>query len=276
MPTETADVVRSFFNIDNVYLSIGDQVDDLFRDLNLGDLDAMGGKRPGSLCLLAMVTVFQYAEDLPDRLAAEAVRKRTDWKYALHLSLDYPYFNPIALCEFRQQILLNKEGQQVFQCMLKRLTEIGLLNHRVKNWTGAGDVLMSVCTLSRVDQLVQAMTLALEALAATHPELLRGVTLPHWYKRYSQPAPTINLPNSKGDQKVLVQAIGEDTSYLLETVSTGDEPGPAQLPEVRSLRRTWQQQFEQEASEFRWCKYCSFCQGTTLPSRLQRQGGDSS
>jgi len=36
---------------------------------------------------LALVTIFQMAEDLTDRQAAEAVRTRIDWKYALGLGL---------------------------------------------------------------------------------------------------------------------------------------------------------------------------------------------
>jgi transposase len=36
---------------------------------------------------LALVTVMQYAEGLTDRQAADAVRTRIDWKYALSLEL---------------------------------------------------------------------------------------------------------------------------------------------------------------------------------------------
>ena len=37
---------------------------------------------------LAMVTVLQFTENLTDRQAADAVRGRLDWKYALGLPLD--------------------------------------------------------------------------------------------------------------------------------------------------------------------------------------------
>ena len=36
---------------------------------------------------LALVTVFQFLENLSDRQAADAVRARIDWKYALGLEL---------------------------------------------------------------------------------------------------------------------------------------------------------------------------------------------
>ena len=42
---------------------------------------------------LALLTVMQFAEGLLDRQAAEAVRARIDWKYALGLQLSDPGFN---------------------------------------------------------------------------------------------------------------------------------------------------------------------------------------
>jgi transposase len=55
---------------------------------------------------LALVTVLQFAEGLPDRQAANAVRGRIDWKYALGLELADPglasrpgEFHPQALLE---------------------------------------------------------------------------------------------------------------------------------------------------------------------------------
>ena len=173
LPPDTADAARSVFNIENVYLSIGDQIESLFTDLNLAELDGSGGEPAKTLCLLAMVTIFQFAENMPDRQAAEALRMRTDWKYALHLSLVYPGLAPSSLCDFRQNLLSNETGQEVFQRMLVHLAQAGLLSSRTKNWSDARSVLLQVCSLSHVDWLAQSMNLTLEALAAYQPELLR-------------------------------------------------------------------------------------------------------
>ena len=54
---------------------------------------------------LALVTLMQFAEDLTDRQAADAVRGRIDWKYALCLELDDPGFDDSVLCEFRTRLL---------------------------------------------------------------------------------------------------------------------------------------------------------------------------
>jgi L-ribulose-5-phosphate 3-epimerase UlaE len=42
---------------------------------------------------LALVTIFQFMENLTDRQAADAVRSRLDWKYALSLELTDPGFD---------------------------------------------------------------------------------------------------------------------------------------------------------------------------------------
>jgi transposase len=44
---------------------------------------------------------MQFVENLSDRQAAEAVRSRIDWKYALSLPLTDPGFHFSILSEFR-------------------------------------------------------------------------------------------------------------------------------------------------------------------------------
>jgi transposase len=54
---------------------------------------------------LALITMFQFVEDLSDRQAADAVRARVDWKYALGLNLDNPGFDHRVLSEFRSRLI---------------------------------------------------------------------------------------------------------------------------------------------------------------------------
>ncbi|MBP2310728.1 transposase [Azospirillum soli] len=50
---------------------------------------------------LALVSVMQFVEGMVDRQAADAVRSRIDWKYALDLELGDPGFDFSVLIEFR-------------------------------------------------------------------------------------------------------------------------------------------------------------------------------
>jgi transposase len=45
---------------------------------------------------LALVTLLQFRENLPDRQSAEVVRARIDWKYPLGLELTDPGFDPLG------------------------------------------------------------------------------------------------------------------------------------------------------------------------------------
>src|ERR1022692_1620563 len=76
---------------------------------------------------LALVTVFQMAEDLTDRQAAEAVRTRIDWKYALGLDLADPGFDNSILSEFRGRVADGGMDQVVLDTLLERLAAGGLV-----------------------------------------------------------------------------------------------------------------------------------------------------
>ena len=266
LPLDTADAARSTFNIENVYLSIGDQIDQLFSDLNMADLDSSGARQANTLCMLAMITTFQFAENQPDRLAVESLRSRTDWKYALHLSLVNPGLEPAALCEFRQQLLSNSSGQQVFHDMLDRLAGIGLLSIRTKNWSEAKSVLLDVCAISRVDLLAQAFNLTLEALAAYQIELLREITLPHWYERYHRMPAMLSQVGSRQDLEPLAGAIGKDTHHLLEAIKCNDDIAQTHFQEIQDLKRIYHQQFDLDGNQVSWRVVCSYCNGTKINS----------
>ncbi|WP_329375155.1 transposase [Streptomyces sp. NBC_01483] len=62
---------------------VRDRLDGLFTDGDFTDWYPADGRRGLSPARLALVSVLQYAENLTDRQAAEAVRCRLDWKYCL-------------------------------------------------------------------------------------------------------------------------------------------------------------------------------------------------
>jgi transposase len=249
VPANTARAAKTVFNIENLYLAIGDQLDNLFGGLNLNDLDDYGEKPAYSLFILAMVTLFQCAEGIPDRQAADAVRTRLDWKYALHLPLDYPSIDYTALREFRRRLRLNRAGLDVFQHMLTRLVKLGLWGSEDNRRMDIIAILATVDTLSRVDETAATMSLALEALASRQPEWLRTISLPHWYERYSQLFTSQRLPGSEQELDVMVQAVRTDMFYLLKEIGRADATDLILLPEVQALEQICQQQFQPQECE---------------------------
>ena len=248
LPINTAQAAKSVFNIENLYLAMGDQLD-LFLDLNLADLDAFGEKPTSVLFLLAMVTLFQFAEGLPDRQAADAVRTRLDWKYALHLPMDYPGLDHSALSEFRQRLRCNTAGHATFQRLLTQVAAFGLLGNGDKRQAEVVDVLAAVDALGRAQAAKERTSRALEALAAAHPSWLRAASLPHWYGRYDQTfsaqAPSI-CPE---ELDALARAIEADIRHLLQAIEGSDIPYLALLPEVQALQRTRHKHIKPHDSE---------------------------
>jgi Transposase domain (DUF772) len=244
LPADSAHAAKSVFNIENLYVAIGDQLDSLCADLRWDDVNAFGDMPAQTSFILAMVTVFQFAENVPDSQAADAVRMRMDWKYALHLPMDYPGFPSSELGAFRQGLSGNKAGQRVFQQMLAHLAKLGLLRSRDKRQADVGHVLAAVETLSRVEKVTEDFSLALEALADRDHDWLRANSLPHWYERHRRRSAALPLPGSIEEQETVLRGMGADISYLLEAIDRTDALKLVTLPEVLALRRTWQQELE--------------------------------
>jgi transposase len=70
-----------------VYLRMRDAFGAIVADHEFAALFPTRGQPAEAPWRLAMVTIMQYVEDLSDRRAADAVRSRIDWKYALSLEL---------------------------------------------------------------------------------------------------------------------------------------------------------------------------------------------
>ncbi|MEM9807108.1 MAG: transposase [Cyanobacteria bacterium P01_D01_bin.56] len=88
VPAETACIAHQIFLKGNRYLTLRDELGSIYSDRDFETLFPTHGQPAQCPWRLALVSVMQFAEDLSDRQAAEAVRTRIDWKYALALELD--------------------------------------------------------------------------------------------------------------------------------------------------------------------------------------------
>ena len=64
-----------------------DTLGTLYDDALFADLFSRRGQPAQAPWQVALVTLMQFAENLSDRQAADAVRARIDWKYMLGLEL---------------------------------------------------------------------------------------------------------------------------------------------------------------------------------------------
>src|SRR5207253_5253956 len=81
VPEETARVAHAVFPHGNVFMQVRDALGTIYTDEAFADLFPTHGQPAFAPWRLALVTVFQFIENLTDRQAAEAVRDRLAWKY---------------------------------------------------------------------------------------------------------------------------------------------------------------------------------------------------
>ena len=151
VPEQTAAVARAVFRKPTLAMRVRDELGQVFTDEAF--LDAFGIRgRPGiSPGQLVMVTVLQFAENLTDRQAADAVRSRIDWKYGLGLELTDPGFDFSVLSQFRTRLVTHDLQNVAFEILLDRLVELGLVTVRGRLRTDATHVVAAVRDLNRLE-----------------------------------------------------------------------------------------------------------------------------
>lgn len=87
VPPDTEAVARAAFPKGNIYILLRDNLGSIYSDFDFAALFSKRGQPAQAPWRLALISVMQFVENLSDRQAAEAVRSRIDWKYALSLPL---------------------------------------------------------------------------------------------------------------------------------------------------------------------------------------------
>jgi transposase len=225
----------------------------LYNDERFAELFPARGQPAESPARLALVLVMQFVENLTDRQAADAVRSRIDWKYALGLDLTDPGFDYSILSEFRQRLLSKGAEQQLFEAMLARFKEKGLLKVRGKQRTDSTHMVAAVRSLNRLELVGRTLQYALNAVAQHAPEWMQTHIPPDWFDRYRRQVEDYRLPKGASERHTLARTIGNDGVYLLEMVEQDEA-----VAEVRShaalamLRQVWDQPYEIQQGQARW------------------------
>jgi transposase len=87
---------------------------------------------------------MQFAENLTDRQAVDAVRGRIDWKYVLGLELADQGFHYSILSEFRSRLIQAQAEHLLFETMLKLFRDRKLLNAGGRQRTDSTYILSAV------------------------------------------------------------------------------------------------------------------------------------
>jgi transposase len=144
VPEETARVARAANPKGNVYMSMRDELGSIYEDQMFVALFPRRGQPAEAPWRLALVIVMQYMEGLSDRQAAEAVRERIDWKYALSLELTDPGFDFSVLSEFRARLLTGGAEALLLHALLELCKSRGWLKARGRQRTDSTHVLAAI------------------------------------------------------------------------------------------------------------------------------------
>ena len=157
VPEQTAYVAKAAFPKGNLYMRLRDEIGIFYQDEDFASLYPKRGQSAQAPWRLGMVLVMQFLENLSDRQAAQAVRGRIDWKYALSLELTDSGFDFSILSEFRERIIEGGIEQQLLDKMLKRFEEINLISARGKQRTDSTHIIAAVRELSRLENLGETL-----------------------------------------------------------------------------------------------------------------------
>ncbi|MGW2207616.1 transposase [Streptomyces sp. NPDC001774] len=219
-------------------MAVRDRFGELFPDAEFAGAFAATGPAGWSPGRLALITVFQMVENLTDRQAAEAVRDKLSWMYALGLDLADTGFDFTVLSQFRTRVAGHHLEEKALDLLLARLTGQGLLGAGGKQRTDSTHVISAVRDLNRLELAGESVRAAVEALTVAAPDWVAAVLdVPGWSRRYDTRIDTWRMPSSQTKRDQLSLSYGRDGFALLTAVSGVRSPHwLRELPAVQTLR----------------------------------------
>jgi transposase len=253
IPTETARVAKAAFPKGTLVMRLREEFAGLFEDADFRALYPDRGQPGLAPWRLALVTVLQFLEQLSDRQAADAVRARIDWKYALGLELTDPGFHFGVLTEFRARLVAGRAEHLLLDRMLERFRHRGLVKARGKQRTDSTHVLAAVHDLNLLELVAETLRAALDDLAAAVPDWLRMISPPTWFERHGRRVEEYRLPKGQEGREAFALAVGEDGFFLLAALDGPGAPAAArEVPMVQTLRDVWRVHYARDAGRLRW------------------------
>jgi len=199
-----------------------------FDDGEFADLYEEGGRYPVSPSLLAGIAILQYMFRASDRQAVENTIMRRDWRIALGITPEYVRFCPTVLTRFRRRMEAHGRSRMLFEVVLRRARELGLLAGCRRVRVDATKLIADVARLSRADLIKEALRVVVCDLAKRAPELAEDLTFQRLYEAYGE---EYWLGSGDGSDARLT-ALGEAGYVLLGLCGERNVKGQAVLAQI--------------------------------------------
>jgi transposase len=275
IPPEAARVARAAFPHSTRFMQMRDCLGTVYAHLAFEALSPQRGKPAEAPWRLALIPVMQCAEHLSDRAAANAVRRRIDWQYALRLDLPAPGFPYAILAKFRKRVVAGQAEQGLRDALLARFQKQGGLKAGGRAHTDSTHGLAAVQACNRLACVGEPLRAALNERAVVAPDWLRQQSTADWCERYSQRCAASRFPQGAATRSAYAAQLGREGFPGLHALSYPTAPRWLHdMPIVAILRQTWgYHYYTDEPGHLRW-PACAWTRPMT-PTRLMGINGAS-
>lgn len=242
IPGDTARVGHEILSENDPYRLVGDSVKDFLSLKDFASLYSELGRSGICPIVLSLVTVFQFLENIPDRVATKWAIARIDWKYALHLPLTWLGFDFSDLSNFRKRLVEHRAERLVFEKILGWVRSLGLVEKHGKQRSDSTHIVGCVERLSRLELAWETLRVVLRAIEAIASEWYAEKIPATFHEACVERQSDWRL--SKQEVKSQMQTAGCDGFWLLDHLDESVPQIVLDLPEVATLRQVWEQQFE--------------------------------
>jgi len=220
IPAETVRVAQAAFRKGAVAMGMRDLLGGFVTDHDLDRVYLLRGRPVEAPWRMALVTVLQLMEGLSDRQAADAVRRRSDWTYALSLELTDPGFDYSVLSAFRTRLIERGDGEEraFVDRLLQEARRRGWLKERGQQRSDTTHVLAALRTLNRLALVGETVRAALNSLAVVAPAWLRARAPEDGHDRYDHRVEEYRLPTATAARAAVAAQSGADGVRLLRAV----------------------------------------------------------
>jgi len=253
IPELTARIAQASFPQGTLAMRLRDALGPIYHDEQFAHLFPKRGRAAEAPWRLALVLVLQALEHLTDRQAAEAVRARLDWKYALSLPVDDPGFDHTVLSDFRTRLVEQEAVKLVLEPILLLCRQRGWLAPGGQYRTDSTHVLSAVRRLNSLESVGETLRAVLNAASEVEPDWVRQTVPESWFDRYVHRFELARFPRGQAALEQLRQQVGEDAWVLLCALQDQSTPATVrELAVVALLQSIWQQHFERVEQQVRW------------------------
>src|SRR5260221_4826439 len=254
IPAETRQLAWRVNPKGTLIMRVRDRLGSLYQDEDFVGLYPTTGQPAFAPWRLALIIVFEYLEGLTDRQAAEAVRNRLDWKYALSLELDDTGCDASILSEFRQRLTEHQQAGLLLEKLVQTSLQDGWIRSNSKVRTDSTHMLAKVRRLNQLELVGETLRATLDALSSAEPSWVRSHLPAEWGMRYGLLINERRLPKSEAERERWAKQVGADGFVLLHLLEEPETPAALpQLAQVQILQTVWQQCYQRdEQGQVKW------------------------